>query len=87
LANKSVVELLVKTIDAYLSAHLFERHQLFFFAILDIGNEITKMVANAATIVGPEGVSNSNEKYIPIMTEMVPIKQAIMAIISGDFES
>ena len=45
------------------------------------------MMANAATIVGPEGVSNSNEKYIPIMTEMVPIKQAIMAIISGDFES
>ena len=64
-----------------------ESTQIFFIAILDIGNEITKRAVNAATIVGPEGVSNSNEKYIPLTTEMTPIRHAIMAIISGDLES
>ena len=42
------------------------------------------MAARAATIDGPDGVSNSKEKYIPETTAIIPIRHANIAIASGD---
>ena len=43
-----------------------------------------KSEAAEAKIVGPDGVSKTNEKYIPSPTDVTPKKDAIMAIPSGD---
>ena len=43
-----------------------------------------KSEAADATIVGPDGVSKTNEKYIPSPTDVTPKNDAIMAIPSGD---
>tara|TARA_B100000963_G_C22379037_1_gene559280 strand:- start:96 stop:251 length:156 start_codon:yes stop_codon:yes gene_type:complete len=46
--------------------------------------ESVKREAADATIVGPDGVSRINEKYIPSPTDVTPKNDAIIAIPSGD---
>ena len=41
---------------------------------------------NAATMLGPAGVSHVRELFKPIITERIPIKTAKTAICSGDLE-
>ena len=51
---------------------------------LFIGNSSIKNAASVATMVGPDGVSNSNDPYMPMMTETTPNKHARSAIVSGE---